>query len=135
MIDGWEIGTSVGAGALAGVGNHHIAKKDAERAAAASAPLGIAAQYGTWYNYGVPIAGILLSAFGVLKGAWATRILSIGGTLAGIKVPEQIEASKPATFTRWTRDSEASRRATEEARRRAGIGTGGGGGGSVIAEI
>lgn len=121
------IAASTGTGIGLGVGSHYIDKEDAKRAAAAGAPIPVAQQYGTWYHYGVPVASILLTAFGVLKGDWATRLLSIGGVLAGRKMPEQIEAaSAPAGYSRWSREGEAKRAAAEAARRR-GAGRSGGG--------
>lgn len=120
-----KVGTDVGVGAGAGALGQFIADKDAER----EAPKWYE-EYGTYYNYGIPIAAILLAAFGMIRGDWETRLITAGATLAGSKGYKQIKAAGAPVGSkrRWTRDEEL-RRQREEARRR------GGGGAGVIAEI
>lgn len=128
-MDALAIGASAGTGGGLGLGEYFIDKEDAKRAVAAGGPIPVVQQYGTWYSYGIPVVSILLTAFGVLKGDWATRLLAVGGTLAGRKIPAQIEAPAAVGYSRWNRENEARRAAAEAARARA---RGGGGGGAGL---
>jgi len=125
-MEALKIGASTAVGAGLGVGEYFIDKEDAKRAVAAGGALPVVQQYGTWYSYGIPLVSILLTATGVLKGDWATRLLAVGGTLAGRKLPAQIEGPVVAGYSKWNRESEAKRAASEAARRRAADRGGGG---------
>jgi len=94
MTEWVKVGTDVAIGGIAGAGDQLIQNADDKRGA-----VGIMSQYGTYYNYGVPILAILGTAFGFLRGAWATRMVTAGAQLAGRKVTKQV--TKAATP--WTR--------------------------------
>ncbi len=110
-----KVGTNVGVGVVAGAVKEFIADKDAER----PQPLKWYQEYGTYYNYGFPLASILLATFGVIRGDWETRLVTAGATLAGSKGYRQIKAAAVAPYQRWTPQGEASRRGAEVARQRA----------------
>jgi len=120
-----KVGMDVGVGGIAGVSDQLIQNQDDKRAAAlpVGEKLPIIKQFGTYYNYGVPLLAILGTAFGFLKGDMATRLVTAGAQLAGRKVAYQMTA-KPATasWSAWRRDAAAEARAravAEEAARRA----------------
>lgn len=127
-----KVGTNVAVGGAAGAVGEFIRDKDAERDPKPK----WYEEYGTYYNYGIPIAAILLAAFGMIRGDWETRLITAGATLAGSKGYKQIKAAgAPAGYKRrWTRDDEL-RRQREEAARRARERGGGGGPRETIAEI
>jgi len=83
---GWaKVGTDVGVGGAVGVVDQLVQNEDEKRETAKGAKLPIMSQYGTYYNYGVPILAILGSTFGFLRGDMATRVIAAGSTLAGRK--------------------------------------------------
>jgi len=131
-MDAFAIGASTATGVGLGLGEYFVDKEDAKRAAAAGAPIPVVQQYGTWYSYGIPLVSILLTATRVLKGDWATRLLSVGGVLAGRKIPAQIEGPVAAGYSKWSRGGEAKRAAAEAARARAQARGGGGGAGAPL---
>ena len=120
-----KVGTNVVVGGAAGVGDQLIQNSDENREKEKGEKLGIMAQGGTYYNYGVPILSIIGSAFGFLKGDWATRLITAGSTLAGRKATWHItKKERVVAWTGWKRNRELE----EERRRRemAGAGTRGG---------
>lgn len=54
-------------------------------------------EFGTYYNYGIPIAAIGATAIGWLKGDWARRLLTLGSALAGRKLVFQFTKVTQAT--------------------------------------
>jgi len=117
-----KVGIDVGVGGVAGVGDQMLQNWDNKRAVEAGEKLAIMKQAGTYYNYGVPLAAVLLTAFGVLKGDMASRLVTAGAQLAGRKATDQItNRSTAAPWAPWRKDAaaEARRRAAEaEARGR-----------------
>jgi len=123
-----KVGTDVAVGGGAGALGEFIAEKDDPAKDWYKQP-------STYYKYGFPIVAILLSAFGVIRGDWETRLITAGATVGGGKAYGQIKAaSAPAGYPKWSKAAELRRR-REEAMRRAAGGGGGGGAGGVIAEI
>jgi len=116
--------TDVGVGGGAGVVDQLLQNQDEKREAEATTAgkkFGIMSQYGTYYNYGVPILAIFATALGFLKGDWATRAVVAGSQLAGRKVTKQVTKPKATAWTRWSpsREQEAARqRQLAEARAR-----------------
>jgi len=114
-----KVAVSVGIGGAGGAVDQLVQNEDTKREEAKGEKLGIMSQYGTYYNYGVPILAIVGSAFGFLKGDMATRLITMGSTLAGRKVTWQItkrgEGASP--WMKGHRDTESRRLA--DARRRA----------------
>jgi hypothetical protein len=84
-----DAGISLVSGGAAGAVDQMIQNRDAkyERTqAAAGAPISLWSEYGTWFNYGVPVLSLVGIGTGYLKGNWATRLATIGGELAGRKI-------------------------------------------------
>ena len=115
-----KVGTDVGVGGVAGVGDQLIQNEDDKRAAAApGGKLAIMKQYGTYYNYGVPLLAVVATAMGWVSGAWATRAVVAGSQLAGRKATKQItKKATPVPYGSWQRDAAA--KAAAAARARAG---------------
>jgi len=104
MADWMSIGGDVVVGGVAGALDQVIQKKDDERAAteaAAGKTLTAMKRYGTYYNYGVPILAIVLAATGILKGSWASRLITAGSVLAGRKIVWQVQTPKPTGYPLW----------------------------------
>lgn len=118
---GGDVGVGLGAGAL----GEFVAGKDIAAAKWYKQP-------STYYKYGFPIVSILLSAFGIIRGVWETRLITAGATMAGGKAYHQIKGSSAGYHSSWTRDAELRRQREEAARRARG---GGGGPRETIAEI
>jgi len=119
MVQWMKVGSDVIVGGGGGAVDQLVQNADQNREETSGEKLAIMSQYGTYYNYGVPILAIVGSAFGFLKGDMATRLITMGSTLAGRKVTWQItkrgEGASP--WMRGRGDSEARRLA--DARRRA----------------
>lgn len=130
MADWIKISTDAGVGLGAGALGEYVASKDTATAKWYKQP-------STYYKYGFPIVAILLSAFGIIRGDWETRLITAGATMAGGKAYHQIKG--PAGYhSRWTKEDELRRsRAEAERRAREARERGGGGGGprEVTAEI
>lgn len=120
MRGNWvKVGTDVVVGGVAGVGDQLIQNEDDKRAAAAPGEkLAIMKQYGTYYNYGVPILAVVATAMGWVSGDWATRAVVAGSQLAGRKATKQITKKAPVPYGSWQRDAAA--KAAAAARARAG---------------
>ncbi|MBU0778162.1 hypothetical protein KKF82_07880 [Patescibacteria group bacterium] len=99
MADWTKVGVSVAVGGGGGAIDQVVQNADVKREEEKGEKLGIMSQYGTYYNYGVPILAILGATFGFLRGDMATRLITMGSTLAGRKVTWQItkrgEAASP----------------------------------------
>lgn len=99
-----------------------------ERAAGtlpADKKLPVTKQYGTYFNYGVPILGIIAVGMNWLRGDWATRALTIGGQLTGRKLTHQFTTTASsntpsAAYTAWQRSQAREAAAREAASRAAG---------------
>lgn len=120
-----KVGIDVGVGGAGGAIDQLVQNADQKREEAVAAPLGIMSQYGTYYNYGIPILAIIGSAFGFLKGDMATRLITMGSTLAGRKVTWQVTKRGASPWLRSQRSESESRRLADARRRAAAqIGTG-----------
>ena len=98
-----KVGTNVVVGGGAGAVDQMVQNWDKKRAEAkAPDKLGIMAQAGTYFNYGLPALAILGTAFGFLKGEWADRAILVGSQLAGRKATYQV--TKPEGAVPWTRN-------------------------------
>lgn len=114
MVEWVKVGTNVVVGGAAGAIDQVLQNQDQKREEEKGEKLAIMSQYGTYYNYGVPILAIIGAAFGFLKGDWATRLITAGSTLAGRKATWHItKRERVVAYTKWTRDRalEAPRRA------------------------
>jgi len=125
MVQWMKVGSDVIVGGGGGAVDQLVQNADQNREETSGEKLAIMSQYGTYYNYGVPILAILGATFGFLKGDWATRFITMGATLAGRKVTWQITKRGEGAST-WMRSrSGAGRHAAElrarEARTRAQI--------------
>lgn len=123
MAEWVKIGTDVVVGGAAGAIDQVLQNQDEKRETEKGEKLGIMAQYGTYYNYGVPIVAILATAFGFLKGDWASRAVIAGSTIAGRKATWHItKRERVVAYSRWTRERqlEAQRKAALEAARKKG---------------
>ena len=116
MTEWVKVGVDLGTGAAAGVGDQLIQNWDERRALAARTAGTLAAdkklpimkQAGTYLNFGVPILGVVGVATNFVKGDWATRLVTIGGQLAGRKVTHQLttgagSSTPTAAYTKWER--------------------------------
>jgi len=119
-----KVGTSVAIGGAAGAVDQLVQNQDEKREAAKGEKLGIMTQYGTYYNYGIPILAILGTAFGFLKGDMATRLVTAGSQLAGRKITHQVTKKAPAAWTAWSRDKAAAAQRAREMAARAQQGAG-----------
>lgn len=101
MAEWMKVGTDVVVGGGAGAIDQLLQNQDNKRMAEKPG-LSMMSQYGTYYNYGVPILAILGSAFGFLKGTWATRFIVAGSQLAGRKVALKVTKGGAVSYTRWS---------------------------------
>jgi len=116
-----KVGADVIVGGGLGAVDQLVQNKDEQREAEAGAKLPVFQRAGTYLNYGLPIAAIVATALGHLRGDRATRFVTAGSMLAGRKIVYQAGA-KPAPWTPWSRNraAEAQRKAAaQEAVRRA----------------
>ena len=123
MAEWVKIGTDVGVGAAAGVIDQVLQNQDEKRESEQGEKLGVMRQYGTYYNYGVPILAVVASAMGWLRGDWGTRVITAGSVLAGRKATWHItKRERVVAYTRWSREKqlEAQRKAALEAARKKG---------------
>jgi hypothetical protein len=89
MAEWTAIGVDVFSGGVVGAVDQVLQNQDEKRRRAAEASgqtFSKMKEYGTYYNYGVPILGILAAAMGWLKGEWAIRTVLAGSQLAGRKI-------------------------------------------------
>lgn len=100
------VGTDVVVGGGLGAVDQLVQNADEKRETVTGAKLPIMAQYGTYYNYGVPLATLAGAAFGFIKGDWITRLVSASSVLAGRKVTHQVTKRGPVTYLAWRRDKE-----------------------------
>lgn len=104
MVEWVKVGTNVVVGGAAGAVDQLVQNADEKREAEKGARLPTMSQYGTYYNYGVPILAVIGTAMGWLKGDWATRMLVAGSTLAGRKVTWQVtKRGSPSAWVPWSR--------------------------------
>lgn len=128
MSDWMKLSTDVGTGLLVGAGDQLIQNQDEKRALAeraagtlpADKKLPVMKQYGTLFNYGVPLVIVGAIAMNALRGDWATRLATAAGQLAGRKVTHQFttKSTSPypsAAYTQWQREK-AMERAAHAAR-------------------
>jgi len=132
MAEWMKVGMDVVTGGAVGVVDQLLQNQDDKRAAeklAAGTTLGMMGQYGTYYNYGLPLLAIVANAMGWVKGDWAARLTTAGSVLAGRKVTWQFTKRKEVpgyTFTRVGNAAELeARRREAEARARALAAAGG----------
>ena len=133
----WErVAMDVGTGAVGGAVSKLVENWDADRESklpAGSAPLSFFNRASNYADYGVGLLGLLGTFFGFLSGDWETRVLTLGGTLAGRRATGEL-TKKPTTTAAWQRYGNpqaaalAQRQAVAaEAARQAALAAGGGG--------
>jgi len=106
MAEWVKVVTNVAVGGVAGVADQVLQNQDEKREQEKGEKLAIMSQYGTYFNYGVPLLAVIGTAFGFLKGDWATRLITVGSTVAGRKATWHItKRERVVTYSRWTRDS------------------------------
>lgn len=91
MADWMKLATNVGFGAAVGAVDQIVQNKDDDRAAErfAQVPadkLDLMSQYGTYFNYGVPVLAILADVMGWLPRNWEEKILVSASQLAGRRI-------------------------------------------------
>lgn len=120
-VEWMRVVADVGVGGAVGTIDQLVQNEDDKRKLA-KPDLGLMGQYGTYFNYGVPIVAIGLAAFGVLKDHWATRAITAGAQLAGRKVTLQVTKKAAVPWTGWKRNAalEAQRRAEAAAKQAGG---------------
>ncbi len=99
MAQWTEIAKSGATGLVAGAVDQLITNKDekAKRdAAAAGTSLSIWKQFGTYFNYGLPIGIVVACATNAVKGVWADRLVTVAGQLVGRKVTAQVTKAEQA---------------------------------------
>ena len=89
--DWTKLATNVGFGAAVGAVDQIVQNKDDDRAAERMAQvpadkLDLMSQYGTYFNYGVPLLAILADVMGWLPQNWEEKILVSSSQLAGRKL-------------------------------------------------
>ncbi|MBA7635588.1 hypothetical protein ES703_43192 [subsurface metagenome] len=99
-----KVGTNVVIGGVAGVGDQLIQNWDDDREKEKGEKLGIMAQGGTYYNYGIPILAIIGSAFNFLRGDMAMRVITAGSTLAGRKATWHVtKRERVVAYRKWSK--------------------------------
>lgn len=110
MVEWVKVGTNVVVGGAVGAVDQLLQNWDEKReveAVLAGKKLGVMAQYGTYYNYGIPILAIIGTAMGWLRGDWSTRLVTVGSALAGRKITSQVTKKEAASYTQWSRSRQA----------------------------
>lgn len=100
MPEWTKVGCDVIVGAPAGVVDQLIQNQDEKRrrdAEAAGTPFNLWKQFGTYYNYGIPILAIVGVAMNFLRGDWGSRLVTAGSQLAGRKVIHTMTKATQAT--------------------------------------
>jgi hypothetical protein len=120
MADWMKVGTDFGVGAIGGVVDQVVQNADNKREKDARAlpttdpgylapdkkQLPMMKQVGTYVNYGVALLSVVGAGMGLVKGDMATRLVTVGGAMAGRKLTGQVTAKKPAErYTVWERIS------------------------------
>lgn len=92
MATDWmKVGVDVGTGAGLGVSSGLISDWDRKRAEAVGVTkLDIIKQAGTYFNYGMPVLSILLTAFGVVRDDWARRLITGSSVIGAMKGVEHV---------------------------------------------
>lgn len=135
MADWKKIGVDTLVGGAAGVADQLVQNLDEHRGLIAAASgvqgavdkngkLPMFKQFGTYLNYGVPLATVFGVVTNTVRGDMATRLMTAGAQLAGRKVTHQLSTKATsqvpsAGYTEWAR-REAGRAAAEAAARSAG---------------
>ena len=100
MANWVPIAVNVGVGGAVGAADQMLQNQDEKRRRAAESAgkkFGRWQEYGTYYNYGLPILSVFATALGFLKGAWADRAVLAGSQLAGRKVTYAMTKATQAT--------------------------------------
>ena len=93
MAQWTEIGKSGLTGAVAGAVDQIVINQDEKSKrteAAAGKTLSIWRQISTYYNYMLPLGIVVACAADAVKGAWADRLVTVAGQLAGRKAIAQV---------------------------------------------
>ena len=121
MAEWMKVGTNLVVGGVAGGMDQWIQNADEKRGLDARAlsptdpnylepdkKLPVMKQFGTYFDYGIPLLGVIAVGMNWLKGDWATRALTIGGQLTGRKLTHQFTTGAgsnvpSAAYTAWQR--------------------------------
>ena len=109
----WQkVAMDLGTGAVGGVASKLAEDWDMDREVKAGTKLEFFSRAETFVDYGIGILGIVGSFAGFLRGDWETRVLTMGGTLAGrrgtgdikeqMKAIDQKRAPGVREMYRWT---------------------------------
>lgn len=102
MTDWMKVGADLAVGGVGGVASKMVEDWDADREVKAGKALGFFEEAGNYVDYGIPILGVIASALGYMGGDWETRVLTMGGTLAGRRATGQFKAKATTPYTsRW----------------------------------
>jgi len=105
MVNLVKTGTDVVVGGAAGAIDQVVQNADEKREADKGAKLPIMSQYGTYYNYGIPILAVFGAAFNWLRGDMATRVITAGSTIAGRKATWAItKKDRVVTYRKYNRN-------------------------------
>jgi len=103
MTDWTKVAVDVGTGAGLGVADGLINDWDEKRATdQGETKLPIAKQASTYWDYGMPVLTVLLTAFKVLDGDWARRLITGTSVMGARKGVEQVR-SKTQELAPWRR--------------------------------
>ncbi len=102
MSNWTKMGTDVGVGAAGGVASKLAGDYDVSREAKlpAGQKLSFLSRIGNYVDYGIPLLAVIGSAVGFLRDPWETRLLVMGGTLAGRNATGVVKSqmAKPAAW-------------------------------------
>lgn len=128
MANWQKVGIDVIAGGAAGAVDQAAQYQDEKRAVdyAVANPgktLSFWKQYGTYLNFIVPLAGVVLVGMDYVKGENATRVAVISGQLAGRKAVHRFAKTmaptvSPAPYTQYRRDAARREAAARDAANR-----------------
>jgi len=88
----WQkVAMDLGTGAVGGVASKFAEDWDMDREVKGGKKLEFFSRGETYVDYGIGILGIIGAYAGFLKGDWETRVLTMGGTLAGRRATGDIK--------------------------------------------
>lgn len=89
-----EVGTGLGVGGVGGALDQLVQNRDEKQRrtdAAAGRAISMWKEFGTYYNYGVPLAVVIAAATNTIRSTrWLDRLTTLGGALAGRKITAQV---------------------------------------------
>ena len=98
-----DVGTGAGLGIADGLINDYDEKRATDQGVT---KLPIAKQASTYWDYGLPVLAVFLTAFKVLDGDWARRIITGASVMGARKGVEQVrkKTEEVVPWNRWQRE-------------------------------